>query len=184
MARLPIQDPESATSSNKEIFGAMQKSLGKVPNMARVMGNSPAVLKGYAQFSGALGGGALPAGIRERIALLSAERNECDYCRAAHTAIGGMVGLKPDQMDAARGGNSSDPKAAAALAFAGAVMESRGGVSDEQVRAARAGGLSDAELAEVVGAVALNALTNYFNRAFEVDVDFPAVRPLAGAGVA
>jgi alkylhydroperoxidase family enzyme len=57
----------------------------------------------------------------------------------------------------------------------------RGNVSDGDVRAARAAGFGDAEIAELVAVVALNVFTNYFNRAFAVDVDFPVVRPLSGA---
>jgi len=52
---------------------------------------------------------------------------------------------------------------------------------DPQTRpdAARAAGLSDSEIAEVVGNVALNVLTNYFNKAADVDIDFPLVRAAA-----
>ena len=61
--------------------------------------------------------------------------------------------------------------------FAQAVVQGHGDVDAVVFRAARAAGLTDTELAEIVGHVALNVLTNYFNRAFEVDVDFPAVQP-------
>ncbi|MCA9288610.1 MAG: carboxymuconolactone decarboxylase family protein [Phycisphaerales bacterium] len=175
MARLPIQNPETATGSNQEIFASLKKALGTVPNMMKVMGNSPAVLKGYASLSGALGAGALAAPIREQIALLAAETNACNYCLSAHSALGKMAGLKPDQIAAARDGSASDPKAAAALAFARSVIETKGGVEAGDVEAARGAGLSDAELAEVVGAVAINVFTNYFNRAFATEIDFPVV---------
>jgi len=39
----------------------------------------------------------------------------------------------------------------------------------------RQAGLSDGEIAEVVAHVALNVFTNYFNKAAEVDIDFPRV---------
>jgi len=45
MARVPIQQVETATGSNKDIFAALQKALGMVPNMINVMANSPAVLQ-------------------------------------------------------------------------------------------------------------------------------------------
>jgi len=45
MARLPIQQVETATGSNKDIFAALQKALGIVPNMTMVMANSPALLQ-------------------------------------------------------------------------------------------------------------------------------------------
>ena len=176
MARLPIQDVAGATGSNKDIFAALQKGLGMVPNMTRVMANSPAVLQAFAQFNGALGGAKLPAQIREQIALLTAESNACTYCLSAHTAIGKMIGLTQDQMDGARHEESADPKTLAALHFAKSVLETRGGVDESDLRAVRAAGFGDAEIAEIVATVALNVFTNYFNRAFDVDVDFPVVR--------
>lgn len=182
MARLDIQNPETATGTNKTNFDAFKKALGTVPNMMKVMGNSPALLQAYAQFSGSLSQGKLPAQIREQIALLSAETNECDYCLAAHTAIGGMVGLKPDAIQNARNARAADPKAAAALDFARKVLSTRGGVSEDDINAARHAGLTDDQIAQVVGEVALNVLTNYFNRAFAVDVDFPRVSNFETAG--
>jgi uncharacterized peroxidase-related enzyme len=175
MARLPIQNPETATGTNKNVFDGFQKALGVVPNMVRVMGNSPALLNGYAQFSGALSGGKLSAGLREQLALVTAEANSCDYCLSAHSAIGKLVGLKPEQIEAARQGQSTDPKIAAGLQFAQRIISTKGGVNESDIQTARQAGFSDAELAEIVGAVALNVLTNYFNRAFAVDVDFPRV---------
>jgi AhpD family alkylhydroperoxidase len=67
-----------------------------VPNMTRAMANSPAVLDGYLQLSGALTKGKLPAKTREEIALAVSQANSCDYCLAAHSTIGKMVGLSPD----------------------------------------------------------------------------------------
>ncbi|MDX2147922.1 MAG: carboxymuconolactone decarboxylase family protein [Planctomycetota bacterium] len=175
MTRLLPQDPRNAAGSNKEIFDTLQKHLGMVPNMTRVMGNSPAVLKAYAQFSGAMGGGKLGPKLREQIALLTAENNACTYCLSAHSALGKLAGLTQDQMDGARHGEASDPRTLAALTLAQAVIDTRGGISDADFAAARRAGLTDAELAEVVGEVALNYFTNIFNRAFAVEVDFPRV---------
>ncbi len=175
MSRLPIQSVESATGSNKDIFAALQKGLGMVPNMAKVMANSPAVLQSWAQFNGALGTAKLSPQIREQIALLTAEANACTYCLSAHSALGKMVGLSQAQIDGARNRESSDPRTAAALKFARSVIDLRGGVGVSDISAVRAAGFSDAEIAEIVGAVALNVFTNFFNRAFDVDVDFPRV---------
>ena len=63
------------------------------------------------------------------------------------------------------------------LSFARSILATRGGVSASELAAAREAGLGDAELSEIVGHVAVNVLTNYFNRAFGVDVDFPVVEP-------
>jgi alkylhydroperoxidase family enzyme len=57
------------------------------------------------------------------------------------------------------------------------ILDWRGDISSEQFAAARAAGLMDAEIAEVVGHVALTSLTNYFNQLTQADVDFPRVSP-------
>lgn len=175
MSRLPIQTIESATGSNKDIFTALQKGLGMVPNMARVMANSPAVLQSWVQFNSTLGTAKLSAQIREQIALLTAESNSCTYCLSAHTALGKMVGLDQAQIEGARHSTSTDPRTHAALLFAKAVIDAHGGISESDIKAVRSAGFSNAEIAELVAAVALNFFTNLFNRAFDVDVDFPRV---------
>ena len=78
MSRIHPISPESATGKLKELFDAVKKNLGLVPNMTRAMANSPAVLEGYLGLSSALGKGSLPAKIREQIALAVGQANECD----------------------------------------------------------------------------------------------------------
>jgi AhpD family alkylhydroperoxidase len=137
-----------------------------------------AVLDGWLSLGRALRKGSISAANGERIALGVAEANGCAYCLSAHSYLGAHVAkLGDDELEKARQFRSSDPAAAAILAFAEAVVRTRGGVSDNDIRAARDAGLSDAELGDVVGHVAINVLTNYFNRAFGVDVDFPVVEP-------
>ncbi len=181
MARLPIINPESATGKAHEVLAAIQKKLGVIPNMTRVMVNSPAVLEAYAGFSGALDGGSLNAKIRERIALGTAEANQCGYCLAAHSAIGKLVGLSEAEILESRQALATDAKTAAALQFSRVLVEKRGAVTEADVDAARKGGLTNGELAEVVALTVLNIFTNYFNIAFQVDVDFPVTKPLAAA---
>ena len=181
MSRLPIIDPEKSTGKAHELLTAVQKKLGLVPNMTRVMVNSPAVLEAYIAFSGALDGGSLNAKIRERIALGTAEANQCNYCLSAHSTIGKLVGLSDAEVLESRRGQAADVKLAAALQLSRALVEKRGAVSEADVDAARKGGLTDGEIAEVVALTALNIFTNYFNTAFQVDVDFPVVKPLAAA---
>jgi uncharacterized peroxidase-related enzyme len=180
MTGLPLIDPNQAQGTAADLLVAVQKALGVTPNMTKAMANSPAVLKGYVEFSGALAGGTLPAAVRERIALHVAQLNGCDYCLSAHTYIAtNVAGLDEAEATAARHGKASDPTAAAALSLAEAVVRTRGAVADSDLAAARAAGLTDAEIAEVLGHVALNVFTNYFNKAAAVDIDWPAVRHAA-----
>ena len=44
-----------------------------------------------------------------------ADRNACEYCLAAHTALGRKAGATAEEMAAAQVGESNDPATAAAL---------------------------------------------------------------------
>ena len=90
-----------------------------MPNLFRIVANSPAALEGYLGFSGALGKGALAAQTRERIALAIAEVNDCGYCLSAHTYIArNLAKLDDAEITANRSGASNDVKADAAVRFA------------------------------------------------------------------
>ena len=177
--RITPVNPAEAQPKAKELLAAVQAKLGMTPNMMRTMAQSPAVLEGYLSLSGALAGGVLPAKLREELALFVGQSNECDYCVAAHSLLGKMAGLQPNQLiDSRRGVVGSDPFGQAALQLARKVLSTRGEVSDADLSAARSAGLADAQIAEVIAHVALNIFTNYFNRVAHTEVDFPKV-PLA-----
>src|SRR5271169_709355 len=106
MSRFTQIAPETATGKTKELLDAVKAKLGLVPNMVRAMANSPAALNAYLQFSGALAGGSLSAKSREQIALAVGQVNECDYCLSAHSALGKMAGLTPEQIRDSREGKA------------------------------------------------------------------------------
>jgi uncharacterized peroxidase-related enzyme len=175
MSRLPAIQTETASAKAKQLLESVQAKLKITPNMTRVMANSPAVLEAYLGFSGSLAGSALPAKLREEIALAVGEANACQYCVSAHSAIGKLTGLADLEIDAARDGRSTNTKEAAALKFAQRVVSTRGAVSDADLAEVRKAGFGDAEIAEIIAHVALNVFTNYFNIAAQVEVDFPKV---------
>ncbi|WP_435011532.1 carboxymuconolactone decarboxylase family protein [Tundrisphaera lichenicola] len=180
MARITQISPESATGRAKELLDEVKGKLGLVPNMTRAMANAPVVLDGYLQLSGVLGKGTLPARAREQIALAVAQANDCDYCLAAHSTVGRMVGLTAEQISDSRLGTSVDPRTDALIRFALKVLESRGAVGDGDLRDVREAGFDEGAIAEVVANVALHIFTNYFNRMAATDIDFPkapALRP-------
>lgn len=176
-ARLALIDPARATGPQKELLDAVKAKLGIVPNLTRVLANSPAALKSYLDFSGALAGTSLSARQREQLALAVAEVNACGYCLSAHTLIGGKLGLKEAQVLDARRGLADDPKTAALLKLARRLVLERGHVKDADLRAVREAGASDGEIAETVAVVALNLFTNYFNHVAATPIDFPEVKP-------
>jgi uncharacterized peroxidase-related enzyme len=171
-------DPALVTGPAKELLDQVQKALGVTPNMTKVMANSPALLRGYLALSGALATGTVTAPVREQLAIATAEVNGCAYCLSAHTYIGGAVGKLPaSELEAARDATSADPRTAALLALSDEILRSRGSVGADAIPTARAAGVTDAEIGEVVGHIALNVLTNYFNVMAGVENDWPVVSP-------
>ena len=177
MSRIHIPPTiDAAPVASRAMLEAVNKQLGVVPNLFRMVANSPAALEGYLSLSGALGKGELTAPTRERIALAVAEINSCNYCLSAHTYLGkNLAKLDDTEMTANRSGGSNDPKADAAVSFAAKVTRQRGHVSEEDLRAVRAAGYSDAQMIEIVLHVALNTWTNYINGVADTDIDFPVI---------
>ena len=181
MSRIPTPiSIETAPEASRPLLEAVKRQLGIVPNLFRIVSNSPAALEGYLGLNGALGKGVLTPATRERIALAVAQINGCGYCLAAHSYLGKNVAkLDSTEISANRHGNSTDAKAAAAVRFAVAITRARGAVSADAVVAVRDAGYSDAEIVEIIAHVALNTLTNYVNEVLGTDIDFPVVEVLA-----
>jgi uncharacterized peroxidase-related enzyme len=183
MSRIPTPPSIAASpAASQPLLQAVEKQLGSVPNLFRLVANSPAALEGYLGMMGALAKGALPAATRERIALAVAEVNGCDYCLAAHAYLGkNLARLDDAEIAANRAGTSGDAKADAAVRFAVQVARERGHVGDAALQGVRAAGWSDAQVIEIVQHVALNTWTNYINEVAGTEIDFPAVPALETA---
>jgi uncharacterized peroxidase-related enzyme len=171
----PIE-PENATGKASKLLGEVKKSLGLVPNMTKVMANSPALLEGYLALSGALATGTIPAAVRERLAIATAQFDGCEYCLSAHTYIGENIAKVPaEELAAARTAQSSDPHVQELLELSNEIAATTGHVSDDAIAKAHAAGVTDAEIGEVVANLALNIITNYFNVLAGVENDWPVV---------
>jgi uncharacterized peroxidase-related enzyme len=184
MSRIPTPASiDAAPVASRPLLEGVKKQFGLVPNMFRLISNSPAALESYLGLFGTLGKGSLPAPTRERIALAVAEINGCNYCLSAHTYLGkNLAKLDDAEIAANRSGASKDLKADGAVRFAVKVVESRGHVSEDDVNKVKAAGYDDAQVIEIVLHVALNTWTNYINEVGKTDIDFPAVTARRAAG--
>ncbi|MGH8782022.1 carboxymuconolactone decarboxylase family protein [Paraburkholderia sp.] len=177
MPRIPAPATiADAPAASRPLLEAVERQLGTVPNLFRLIGASPAALEGHMGLSGALGKGTLSLQTRQRVAVAIAEFNGCDYCLSAHAYLAKHLAKMDDtEIAASRDGHSSDPKAEAAVRFALAVAQQRGRVADADLDAVRAAGYDDAQIVEIVQHVALNTWTNYLNLVARTDIDFPVL---------
>jgi uncharacterized peroxidase-related enzyme len=177
MSRIPTPPTiDAAPAPTHDALRTVEGQLGSVPNMFRILANSPAALHGYLGLSAALGKGRLDARTRERVAIAVAQQNGCSYCLSAHTYLGKRVArLDDDELARNREGRSGDAKADAAVQFAVALVRERGRVGAGAIERVLAAGYDHGQLVEIITHVALNTLTNYINEALDTAIDFPVV---------
>ncbi|MEM7231740.1 MAG: carboxymuconolactone decarboxylase family protein [Planctomycetota bacterium] len=179
MSRIQPVDSQNTSEKSSQLLEGVKAKLGVVPNMFKVLAHSPAALESYLNFSGAVAKSSLAPSLREQIALTVGEANGCDYCLAAHSAIGKSVGLSEQQILDSREATAPDSKTEAVLQFSKEIVDKRGLIEDRSVERLRELGVSDAEITEIVAATALNIFTNYFNHVTDPVVDFPKAPELA-----
>jgi uncharacterized peroxidase-related enzyme len=176
MARSAALNPEQVPADSKPTLDAFTKNIGFTPNMMAIFAQSPIAFNAWATLLGSLSKAL--GKTRDSIGLAVSEVNGCDYCLTVHSFTAErMAKLPVNEIILAREGHASDPKRDAAIQFARKVIETRGKVSDADVKAVRDAGYTDANVMEIVALVAMYSLTNFFNNVFDPEKDFPAITP-------
>lgn len=178
MQRLNSVNPQVAQGRTKELLETVQQAFGMVPNTAKVMANSPAVLDSFLAFSTAMAGAKIGTKLHNQVKLTTSETNSCDYCTSILSAVAPSAGLSPADILAGRTGDAEDRRTKAALTFAHNVLDTRGKVSDEQLASVREAGYGDAEIVEIVASVVLGCFTNFLNNVADTDLDVPKAEPI------
>jgi uncharacterized peroxidase-related enzyme len=177
MCRLSVPNLESDAGPSGQVCAQIKKAIGSVPNtFAAIAAHGPAALKSVLAVDAVLASGSLSKRDQETIKLIISGVAGCDYCVAAHSLLGKLAGLKPDELKNVREGKpSGDGKRDALARFVRKLSETSGTVSDEEFAAIKAAGYSDAQLVEISLAFATTVFTNAFNRINDTEIDFPAV---------
>jgi uncharacterized peroxidase-related enzyme len=177
MARTTPLTLDEVPAESKPTLDAFAKNIGFTPNMMATFARSPIAFNAWASLLGALSK-ALDVKTRDSIGLAVSEVNGCNYCLTVHSFTAEhMAKLPVDEIILARKGHAYDPKRDAAIQFARKVIETRGQVSNADLKAVRDAGYSEANIIEIVALVAMYSLTNFFNNVFDPEKDFPAVAP-------
>jgi uncharacterized peroxidase-related enzyme len=176
MSRLTVPARDDVPEASKPILDAVEKQLGVVPNMFRLIAQSPSALQGFVANNGALGK-TLDVKTRERIALAVAQVNGCDYCLSAHSYLGlNLAKISPEEIALNRRAASGDAKANEAVGFAAKIVRDRGKITQADIQAVRDAGFSDGQIVEIIAVTAENIFTNMLNIVAETEIDFPVVR--------
>lgn len=177
MSRIHTPALENATGATAELYAAIKKMAGSVPNTFATIGaHGPNALKAILAADGVLSAGTLTKQDQETIKLVVSSVVECHYCVAAHSLLGKMTGLSQDALRHIRAGTpTGDAKRDALVHFVKLLTETKGTISNEEFEAIRAAGYSDEQIVEISLAIAVTVFTNVFNRINDTAIDFPAV---------
>src|ERR1700750_1124230 len=118
MSRIKIPVREETPAASQPVLDKVEKMLGFVPNLQRLMSISPAALAGWASLMAQLST-TLDVKTRDGIALAVSEGDGGDYCLPAHSYIAhNLAKIESDEIAINREGKSADPRRQAAITFA------------------------------------------------------------------
>jgi len=162
----------TAPSESSEILSGVQKAWGFVPNLHRVLAESPAALDAYNTLWGIGEKTSFTPQQRNIVYLAIIYENECTYCMAGHTNLSRMAKVEPGTIAAVREGRPiADPKLEALRQFAAKVTRDRGVVSEADVAAFKAAGYSNRAMLDVLVLAATKLISNYTNHLAQTPLD-------------
>lgn len=178
MTTINVPTREEVSPANQAHFDNLKKALGMVPNLYATMAHSENALTTYLNLQNAKS--SITGKAREVVNLVVSQVNECEYCLAAHTVIGGMVGFTPAQILEVRSGKASFDKKLDALAqLTKSIAVNRGKANPLLVEAFFAAGWTKENLVDTIVTIGDKTVTNYLHSTTKVPVDFPAAEKLA-----
>jgi uncharacterized peroxidase-related enzyme len=175
MARFTSVSADQATGATADIYAGIKKSLGKVPNAYATLATlAPPALNAMLAADKVLAAGPLSKPDQETVKLVISELAGCDYCVAAHSMVGKMVGLSPEVLHHIRGGQpTGDAKRDALVTFVRYLANKPGTLPEAQLQALQEAGYSGEEIVHIGLAISVITFTNVFNRINDTTVDFP-----------
>lgn len=177
MSTFNIPTHASVSPANQAHFDQLKNSLGMVPNLYATLAHSDTALGNYLALQNAKS--SINGKAREVVNLVVSQVNRCAYCLAAHTVIGGMVGLTPAQIIEIRRGRASfDPKLDALARLVHNIATERGHADSALVDAFLAAGWTPGHLVDAIVVIGDKTVTNYLHGTTQVPVDFPAAPAL------
>lgn len=178
MTMINVPAREDVSAANQAIFDQLKSKLGMVPNLYATLAHSEHALGNYLAFQNAKS--SITGKAREVVNLVVSQVNACEYCLAAHSVIGGMVGFTPAQILEIRSGRASfDARLDALARLTRNIVENRGHADGALVEAFLAAGWTTENLVDAIVVIGDKTVTNYLHATTKVPVDFPAAPKLA-----
>jgi AhpD family alkylhydroperoxidase len=177
MTTLNVPTRDQVSPANQAHFDTLKKGLGMVPNLYATLAHSTHALASYLALQNAKS--SIVGKAREVVNLVVSQVNGCEYCLAAHTAIGKMVGFTDAQIiEIRRGGASFDAKLDALARLVKNIASERGHADPARVQAFFDAGWTRENLVDAIVVIGDKTVTNYLHGTTRVPVDFPPASAL------
>lgn len=178
MTKINVPTRDEVSPEDQAIFDQLKSQLGMVPNLYATFAHSAHALGSYLAFQNARS--SIAGKAREVVNLVVSQVNQCEYCLAAHTQVGKMVGFSDAQILQIRGGTAHfDPKLDALARLVKNIAINRGHADPALVEAFFEAGWTKAHLVDAIVAIGDKTVSNYLHGTTRVPVDFPAAPALA-----
>ncbi|MDT8405392.1 carboxymuconolactone decarboxylase family protein [Sulfuriflexus sp.] len=172
MARFTFHDEMTAPKAALPAMAQAKQAFGFVPNLVRGMANSPGLAEGYLTLSGLYANSSLSLQEQQIVLLTVSRYNGCDYCVAAHSMGADMAKVAEDVIQAVRDDQPiADPRLEALRVFAAKMVDKRGWLDEADIRAFLDAGYEMQQVGEVILAVGMKTLSNYFNHIAQTPLD-------------
>lgn len=163
---------EEVSEKNKGILTAIKNQVGFVPNIFATYAYSENALERYTTF--ASGKTSFNNKEKEVINLVVSQVNGCEYCQAAHTAIGKMNGFTDEQVISLRKGEAPfNQKFDALVRTAKAITIQKGKIEYDVLEVFFSAGYTKENLVDLIVAIAEKTTTNLLHNVTGVEIDFP-----------
>ncbi len=167
-----VHETATAPAESAAILTGVQKAWGFVPNLHRVLAESPAALEAYTALWTIAEKTGFTAVERNIAYLAIIYENECTYCMAGHSNLSRMAHVDAADIAAVRDGRSlNDPKLEALRRFAASVTRDRGFVGETDVAAFKAAGFDNRAVLDLLVLSATKLISNYTNHLADTPLD-------------
>ncbi|MBE9006942.1 carboxymuconolactone decarboxylase family protein [Fortiea sp. LEGE XX443] len=159
-----IHTETTAPQTSKLLLEQARKNLGMIPNLERVMAESPALLEGYVHLWELFDTTSLSPIERQVVYQTANFENQCEYCVPWHTKLAQVAGMTPNEIEALRqGAELEDPKLESLRQFTKSLILNRGKIAEAELKAFFVAGYSAQQALEVILGIAVKTMSNYTN---------------------
>ena len=172
MAVFSVPKRDDVSPENKSLFDDLGQKFGSVPNLYATLALSDTALDSYLALQGAKS--TITGRAREVVNLVVSEINGSEYCLAAHTLLGGLVGFTPAQIQEIRAGRATfNAKLDTLAQLTSSIVQNRGHADKARVDAFLSKGWTVENLVDVIVTIGDKTITNFMHATTQIPVDFP-----------